>query len=250
MILCRWKCCSLRINCVGKLVLLFGFVLKSFPEHEHILIWICIWNFLSLYILVRNKIYMHCRERNTLQSDVMSSFSPRLQQLYLTSNTKQITESSELEVTTGQREIALISWWFSLFSIDDILKYETGRLLWSGFQPWNTLSWNPNVMPVRNIIFLSYNSWWLMAAPKMLGYWRYPLNVWVIQWEGWACPIATRWVILIACLTQGRTQARALQKIPRDLSPVPLFHQWPNMWKSRPQRHLCSLGLCLSSHSV
>lgn len=43
---------------------------------------------------------------------------------------------------------------------------------------------------------------------------------------------------------------KALQKIPKDLGPVPLFHQWPNMWKSRPQRHLCSRHLSLSSHSV
>lgn len=64
--------------------------------------------------------YICYRERNTPQSDTMPLFSPQLQQLYLTFNTKQITESSELEITKGQREIALISWWFSLFSTDDI----------------------------------------------------------------------------------------------------------------------------------
>lgn len=45
----------------------------------------------------------------------MLSFSPQLQQLYLTSKTKQIAESSELEITTGQGESAL-------FSADDTLK--------------------------------------------------------------------------------------------------------------------------------
>lgn len=65
MILFKWKFCSLRINCVAKLILLFGFVLKSSPEHEHILIWICILNFLSLYSLVRNEIYALQREKYT-----------------------------------------------------------------------------------------------------------------------------------------------------------------------------------------
>jgi len=69
--------------------------------------------------------YICGRERNTPQC----SFSPQLQQLYLPFNTKEITESSELEITKGQKEIALISWWFSFFSTDDILKYETERLL-------------------------------------------------------------------------------------------------------------------------
>lgn len=149
--------------------------------------------------------YMHCRERNTLQSDIMSSFSPQLRQLYLTSNTKQLTASSELEITTGQKEIALMSQWFFLFSTDDMLKYETERLLWSGFQTWHTLSWNPNIMPVRNNFFsaiVADGSWFYpWAAPRTLGCSRYPLNVWVIQWEGWAYPIATGQVILIACLT-------------------------------------------------
>ena len=67
MILFAWKCCSLRINCVAKLILLFGFVLKSSPEHEHILMWICILNFLFLYILVRNEIYALQREKYTAE---------------------------------------------------------------------------------------------------------------------------------------------------------------------------------------
>jgi len=85
-------------------------------------------------------------------------------------------------------------------------------------------------MPVRNLFFFSAavadGSWFYpWAVPRMLEHWRYPLYVRVTQREHWAQPVAAGWVILIARLTEGRTQERALQKVPRDLAPIPLFHQ-------------------------
>lgn len=147
---------------------------------------------------------MHCRKRNILQSDIMLSFSPQLQQLYLTSNTKWITEFSESEITTGQREIALISWWLSLFSTDDILKY---AVLWFPAMKYSFVESQHYAW--KNLLFSSA----LVADGSSFFSWGSTQNAGVLETSSKClCNPAKGlglshcyWIILIACLTLSRT---------------------------------------------
>lgn len=170
MILFKRKWCSLWMKCVAKLIL-FGFVLKSSPEREHILVWIYILNFLSVYVLVRNEIYALQREKHIAEiynSILQFSAIAAILELQYKANYRVQWIRDHYGSKRNCIHIIMVLFVLNRWHIK-MWNWKT-NVKWF---PAMKFSWNPNVMPVKKYFFLSYSGWWLMvlplAAPRMLG---------------------------------------------------------------------------------